>query len=181
MEGLEVLHGGTFTTIQDLGRKGYQQFGMPTAGAMDITSFRLANRLVENDDGQACLEITYIGLRLATIRNLTIAVTGGDLMPTVNGSPLPMWQTVYIPKDSEIAFTGVRNGIRSYLAVAGGIQVPEIMESNPCANLALEAEVSSRWKLFSKISVFAVCAMKMEKIRDPRKCREGCTQFKTVF
>jgi antagonist of KipI len=129
MEGLEVLHGGTFTTIQDLGRKGYQQFGMPTAGAMDITSFRLANRLVENDDGQACLEITYIGLRLATIRNLTIAVTGGDLMPTVNGSPLPMWQTVYIPKDSEIAFTGVRNGIRSYLAVAGGIQVPEIMES----------------------------------------------------
>jgi hypothetical protein len=59
--------------------------------------------------------------------------------------------------------------------------VPEIMESNPCANLALEAAVSSRWRLFSKVSVFAVCTVKMEKIRDPMKCRQKCTQFKSLF
>ncbi len=129
METLEILHGGTFTTIQDLGRKGYQRFGMPTAGAMDTTSLRMANRLVQNDEGQACLEITLIGLRLLVLRDIMIAITGGDLMPRVNGSPLPLWQTVSIPRDSEISFTGVRNGIRSYLAVAGGIQVPEIMGS----------------------------------------------------
>jgi biotin-dependent carboxylase-like uncharacterized protein len=129
MEALEILHGGTFTTIQDLGRKGYQRFGMPTAGAMDITSLRLANRLVQNEDGQACLEITFIGLRLLALRDVMIAVTGGDLMPKVNGSPLPLWQTVPLRKNSEISFTGVRNGIRSYLAIAGGIHVPEIMGS----------------------------------------------------
>lgn len=129
MEALEMLHGGTLTTIQDLGRKGYQQFGMPTAGAMDITSLRLANRLVQNEEGQACLEITFIGLRLLALRDVMIAITGGDLIPRVNGSPLPLWQTVSLRKNSEISFTGVRNGIRSYLAIAGGIQVPEVMGS----------------------------------------------------
>lgn len=129
MEALEILHGGTFTTIQDLGRRGYQRFGMPTAGAMDITSLRMANRLVDNGEGQACLEITFVKLQLLVLRDLVIAVTGGNLMPRMNGSPLPMWQTVSIPRDSEISFTGVQNGIRSYLAIAGGIQVPEIMGS----------------------------------------------------
>ena len=129
MEALEILHGGTFTTIQDLGRRGYQRFGMPTAGAMDITSLRLANRLVQNDEGQACLEITYIGLRLVALRDLVIAITGGDLTPKMDGSPLSMWETVSLRKKSEISFTAVRNGIRSYLAVAGGIQIAEIMGS----------------------------------------------------
>jgi antagonist of KipI len=129
MEALEILHGGTFTTIQDLGRQGYQQFGMPTAGALDITSLRLANRLVHNDEGQACLEITFIGLRLLALRDIVIAITGGNLMPQVDGSPLPMWQTVPVRRNSKISFTGVRDGIRSYLAVAGGIRVPEVMGS----------------------------------------------------
>jgi len=129
MEALEILHGGTFTTIQDLGRKGYQQFGMPAAGALDITSLRLANRLVHNNACQACLEITFIGLRILALRDILIAVTGGNLMPKVNESPLPMWQTVPVRRNSSISFTGVRDGIRSYLAVAGGIWVPEVMGS----------------------------------------------------
>jgi antagonist of KipI len=129
MEAIEILHGGTFTTIQDLGRKGYQQFGMSTAGAMDITSLRLANRLVQNEEGEACLEITFIGLHLLALQDLEIAITGGNLTPKVDGSPLPMWQTISIRRNSEVSFTAVRNGIRSYLAVAGGIQVPEIMGS----------------------------------------------------
>ena len=129
MEALEVIQAGSITTIQDLGRKGYQRFGMPTAGAMDISSLRLANLLVQNDEGQACLEITFIGLRLLAIRDLTIAITGGNLLPKVDGSLLPLWQTVSVRKNSEISFTGVRDGIRSYLAIAGGIQVPEIMGS----------------------------------------------------
>jgi biotin-dependent carboxylase-like uncharacterized protein len=129
MKALEILNGGIFTTIQDLGRKGYQRFGMPPAGAMDITSLRLANRLVQNEEGQACLEITFIGLRLLALRDIIIAITGGDLVPKVNGSPIPLWQTVPIRRNSEISFSGVRSGIRSYLAVAGGIQVPETMGS----------------------------------------------------
>ena len=102
---------------------------MPTAGAMDITSLRLANRLVQNDAAQACLEITFIGLRLLALRDLVIAITGGDLTPRVDGSPLPMWETVSVRENSEISFTAVRDGIRSYLAVAGGLQAAEIMGS----------------------------------------------------
>ena len=59
--------------------------------------------------------------------------------------------------------------------------VPEILEHNPCANLALEAEVTSRWRFFSKVSVFAVCTVKMEKILNPMRCGQGCTQFKSLF
>jgi len=129
VEGLEIVSAGALTTIQDLGRKGYQRFGMPTAGAMDITSLRLANRLIRNDEGEACLEITFTGLRLWALQDIVIALTGGNLMPKVDGYPLPMWQTVSIRKDSEITFTGVHDGIRSYLSVAGGIQVPHVMGS----------------------------------------------------
>jgi hypothetical protein len=64
--------------------------------------------------------------------------------------------------------------------LCGRCPVPEILERNPCANLALEAKVSSRWRLFSKVSVFAVCTAKMEKIGDPMRCRQGCTQFKSL-
>ena len=96
---------------------------------MDITSLRLANRLVGNDEGEACLEITFIGLRLLALQDIVIALTGGNLMPKVDGYPLPMWQTISIRRNSEVTFTGVQGGIRSYLAIAGGIQVREIMGS----------------------------------------------------
>ncbi len=144
MVALEIIQAGSFTTIQDLGRKGYQRFGMPPAGAMDISSLRLANRLVQNDEGQACLEITFIGLRLLAIRDLTIAITGGNLLPEVDGSLLPLWQTVSVQKDSEISFTGVRDGIRSYLAIAGGIQVPEMAHAVRWYSVPHESEIWER-------------------------------------
>jgi hypothetical protein len=55
--------------------------------------------------------------------------------------------------------------------------VADILERNPCANLALEAEVASQWGLFRRVKVFAVCTLKLQKIADPIDCRQGCSQF----
>jgi hypothetical protein len=65
--------------------------------------------------------------------------------------------------------------------LCGKCPVPEILETDPCASLALEAEVISRWRLFPRVSVFAVCTVKLEQIRDATGCREGCAQFETLL
>ncbi|NIN64942.1 MAG: hypothetical protein GTO63_09620 [Anaerolineae bacterium] len=59
--------------------------------------------------------------------------------------------------------------------------VPDILETNPCANLALEAEVASHWGLFRRVKVFAVCTVKLERIANPANCRRGCSQFEGLF
>lgn len=135
----EVLNGGPQTTVQDLGRPGYLHTGMPPSGAFDSFSLRVANLLVGNnpggrylvgrDPGEAGLEVLLFGCRLRATANHVIAVTGGDLTPTLNGTPLPMWQAVQIREGDVIAFQAPRSGVRAYLAVAGGIQVPEFLGS----------------------------------------------------
>jgi len=61
--------------------------------------------------------------------------------------------------------------------LCGKCPLPEILETNPCANLALEAEVTSRWGFLRRVNVFAVCTVKLETIADPTSCRQGCAQF----
>jgi KipI family sensor histidine kinase inhibitor len=126
---LEVVRAGTLTTVQDLGRIGYQAVGVPGSGAMDRFSLRIANILVGNPEGEAALEITLYGPRLKAVSDGVIAVTGGDLGAFVDGRPLPRWEAVPIKAGSEISFAGPRQGCRCYLGVAGGIVVPEIMGS----------------------------------------------------
>jgi antagonist of KipI len=79
VKAIEVLDGGMLTTVQDLGRFGYQRYGVPTSGALDLFSHRAANRLVGNPDDAAGLEMTLIGPRLRFVAPVTIAVTGADL------------------------------------------------------------------------------------------------------
>jgi biotin-dependent carboxylase-like uncharacterized protein len=136
---LEVLAGGPQTTVQDLGRPGYLHTGMPPSGAFDSSALRVANLLVGNnpggrylvgrDPGDAGLEILLMGCRLRAMADHVIAVTGGDLTPTRNGEPLPMWQTVLVREGDVIAFQAPRAGVRAYLAVAGGIDVPRFLGS----------------------------------------------------
>lgn len=136
---LEVIAGGPQTTVQDLGRPGYLHTGMPPSGAFDSFSLRVANLLVGNnpggrylvgrDPGDAGLEVLLMGCRLRATADQLIAVTGGDLTPTLNGASLPMWQTVTIRAGDEIAFQAPRAGVRAYLAVAGGIDVPAFLGS----------------------------------------------------
>ncbi|MFC4766198.1 biotin-dependent carboxyltransferase family protein [Effusibacillus consociatus] len=126
---IKVVKPGLQTTVQDLGRIGYYEIGMPPSGAMDKYSFTIANLLVGNEENSATLEITYMGPELEFQQDTRIAITGGEIPPKVNGQPVPMWETLVIKKGDVLSFDFVKQGARVYLAVAGGIDVPLIMGS----------------------------------------------------
>jgi len=125
----EVLEPGILTTVQDLGRYGFSQFGVPPSGALDTFSFRAGNLLVGNREGEACLETTLMGLKLMASKEVVISITGGDLSPTLNGEPLAMWKAHLLVEGDVIRFTGIRAGCRAYVAASGGFAVPKIMGS----------------------------------------------------
>ncbi len=126
---LEIVSPGLLTTVQDLGRFGYQRYGIPVCGALDSVSLRIANILVGNRDHLAGLEITAIGPTIRFVANTTIAVVGADLEPTLDGVPMPAWESVNAPAGSVLSFGAPRDGLRAYLGVAGGIDVPLLMNS----------------------------------------------------
>ena len=125
----EILQPGMLTTVQDLGRLGYQRLGVPAAGAMDQFAIKMGNRLLSNNDNDAALEATFMGPSIKAISDTIIAITGGDLSPTLNGKILPMWESISLKEGDTISFEGPRAGIRTYICIAGGIDVPLIMES----------------------------------------------------
>ena len=126
---LEVIEGGIFTTVQDLGRYGYQRYGVPVSGALDQFALRVANLLVGNAEGDAGLEMTLIGPRIRFLADTMIAVTGGDLGPLVDNQPVLCWRSIAVPRGGVLSFSGPRDGIRAYLAVAGGVDVPPVLGS----------------------------------------------------
>ena len=128
-ETLRIVEPGLLTTVQDLGRYGYQRFGVPVSGAMDDFALRAANLMVGNQEEAAALELTVLGPTILFESDTSIAITGGDLSPALNGEPVPLWQTVNVPADGRLSFGGARDGLRSWLAVAGGIDVPVVMRS----------------------------------------------------
>ena len=129
MDTIEVLDGGFFTTVQDLGRYGYQRYGVPVAGALDQFALRVGNILVGNQEGDAGLEITLVGPRLRFLADTVIAITGASLDPRLDDGPVAMWQAIVIPQGGTLSFGGVQDGMRAYLTVAGGIDVPQVLGS----------------------------------------------------
>ncbi|WP_338751155.1 biotin-dependent carboxyltransferase family protein [Janibacter alittae] len=126
---VRVVSGGLSTTVQDLGRTGRYAIGMPPSGAMDQFSFRVANLLVGNPEGAAALEATYIGPALEFTDDRVVAVTGGDAAVTLNGEPIPMWSSTTVRSGDVLAFGMITSGARPYIAVSGGIAVPEYLGS----------------------------------------------------
>lgn len=129
MPSLLIHSAGLFTTVQDAGRYGYQRYGMPVAGAMDPFSLRLANMLVGNEPGAACLEATIVGPEIEFTDTTTVAVTGADMGLCINGRSAAMNTTLTLRKGDMLSFTGLVSGCRSYISFAGGIDVPEVMGS----------------------------------------------------
>lgn len=127
---LEVLEGGMLTTVQDLGRYGYERYGVPVAGAMDQFALRAANVLVGNPPNAAALEITITGPVLRATDKCLIAVTGADLSLRVDGREIPAWMVTFVRKGWVIEFGGRRAGCRAYLAVAGAIGLTPVMGSH---------------------------------------------------
>jgi len=123
---IDVLHGGTLTTVQDFpGRAGYWHVGVPPSGPFDNVSFRIANRLVGNDSSMAGLEITVMGPSLQFSCSTQIAVTGAPVSVLLDGAALSLWQTIDVKAGQTLTFERIANtGARAYLAIRGGIQCP---------------------------------------------------------
>lgn len=124
MSSIDVINGGILTTIQDSGRYGYQELGIPTSGVMDDYNYRLANILVGNKLDEAVFEMTFFGPTLKFNENLIIAITGSNMNPKINGELAPMYETIKVKKGDTLQFGKVNEGIRSYLAFGGSIDVP---------------------------------------------------------
>ena len=129
MQAFEVITPGGFTTVQDKGRFGFQQMGVPVCGILDTFAADMANYLAGNDDDAAVLEITVTGPSLRFLAALEIAVTGAEMDMTLNGKPVMQWQSMRVAPDDVLSLSQVRSGCRAYLAVSGGIDVPLVMGS----------------------------------------------------
>src|SRR5581483_3872535 len=118
-----VLRAGMATTIQDTGRTGWRASGVPLSGGADPFALRLANLLVGNVEDCAVLEITLIGPELRILHDTVIAVGGAEF------DGLPRWQPIAVSAGTILKMGRARAGVRGYLAVAGGIDVPPVLGS----------------------------------------------------
>jgi len=124
-----VLKPGLLTTIQDTGRWGHQDRGVPVAGPMDAYAYRLANALVGNSPGAAALELTLLGPELRFEQPASMAVTGADLGASIDGAALTINAAHACGAGSTLRFGERRDGARAYIAVGGGIDVPPLLGS----------------------------------------------------
>ncbi|MGQ4436001.1 5-oxoprolinase/urea amidolyase family protein [Streptomyces sp. SAS_260] len=128
---IEIVSGGTLTTVQDWpGRTGYWQVGVPPCGPMDDLSFRLGNRALGNEEGSPGLECTLQGPTLRFTHTTTVCVTGAPAQVTVDGTPIPQWEPVTVPAGSVLEIgTPAEHGLRTYVLIAGGLDVPAFLGS----------------------------------------------------
>ena len=129
MDAFEMLAPGGFTTVQDKGRFGFQQMGVPVCGVLDTFAGDMANLLVGNDPGRAVLEITVMGPSLKFLAPMDVAVTGAKMDMTLNSRPVDQWRSIRVKPEDILTISQVQAGCRAYLAVTGGIKVPLVMGS----------------------------------------------------
>ena len=127
--GIQIINGGFLTTIQDMGRYGYQETGMSVSGVMDTRAASLANILVGNDTNEAVIEITMMGPTMKFTEDEIIAVTGGDLGAKIDGKPVERYRAVLVKAGQTLSFMGMYGGSRAYIAFAGGLNIPVVMGS----------------------------------------------------
>jgi len=119
---VQVIKKGLETSVQDYpGRIGTLNLGFPPSGPMDSWSFRLANVLVENEPGTAALECQFLGPTLKFNSDRIIAITGANMSPKINGTPVPLWESLEVKKDQVLEMSFATVGARSYIAFSGGI------------------------------------------------------------
>ncbi len=126
---IEIIEEGLHTTIQDQGRLGFQSYGFPVSGPMDEFAARMANILVGNDTVEAVIEMSFIGPTIKFHQNAIIAITGGNMSANLNEQPVPLVQPIQVKKDDILQFRTVKTGGFGYMAIKGGIHLPEILGS----------------------------------------------------
>ncbi|MDP4603506.1 MAG: biotin-dependent carboxyltransferase family protein [Solirubrobacteraceae bacterium] len=126
---IEVVKPGALTTVQDLGRPGFAHLGIPRSGAADRSSLKLANRLVGNAEGAAALECTLIGPSLRFSDEALIAITGAEVSARLDGDEVALNSAVGVAAGALLELATTRAGLRSYIAVRGGIEAEPMMGS----------------------------------------------------
>ena len=124
-----VIVPGALSTVQDLGRFGYQKSGMSCSGVMDQKAYESANQLVNNQKNEAVIEHTVFGGSYRFQSDTVIALTGADMKPAIDGKACPMYRPVFVPSGGILSLGAAVNGCRTYLAAAGGILVPPVLGS----------------------------------------------------
>ncbi|KJG55262.1 hypothetical protein UA38_20740 [Photobacterium kishitanii] len=129
MPSLIVINPGILSLIQDLGRYGVAQQGVTQGGAMDLHAFCWANYLLSNDSNAAQLELT-VGLAcFEALDDCQCALTGADMAATIDGQPISPWQAFSLNKGQRLQFGAAKHGLRAYLAIRGGFDVPKVLGS----------------------------------------------------
>lgn len=129
MSNIEFITSGMLTTIQDKGRANLQHLGIPASGAMDPVSMDLANLLVGNVNDEAILECTYSGPKIKFHTNTLIAITGATVLSKLNGYDVENYITIEVQEGDILDLSVFDSGMRAYIAFAGGISVPKILDS----------------------------------------------------
>lgn len=130
---LRILTAGPLSLLQDLGRFGHQSIGVSTGGPMDEHAFLWGNRLLGNDRNAAQIEIAMGQFSCEFYAETTIALTGANMAATLNGRPIEFWQSYPVRQGDKLALRGARAGMRAYLAVKAGFNVPTPL--NSCATV----------------------------------------------
>lgn len=126
---IEIINPGPLTTVQDIGRIGYLSYGIGKTGVMDQDAYKTANMLVENKNNEAVLEATLLGPSILFHETTIFAITGADMNPMLDNQPVSMYETLKAQKGQTLTLQFAQNGCRTYIAFAGGIDVPVVMGS----------------------------------------------------
>lgn len=126
---ITILKPGFMSSVQDLGRWGFQQYGVPVGGAMDVVSASIANRICGNEDGEALLECTLHGTEILFNKTTLFAIAGGGASATVNGQPISFYKLIKVVAGSTLKLHPDPFGCRSYIAFAGGLKIETALGS----------------------------------------------------
>ncbi len=126
---LIIQKAGLFTTVQDQGRFGYEAYAVPVSGVMDKKAARRANLLLGNDENQAVIEMTLIGPEIMFTAKAQFCITGGNLSPKLNNTPIQNEKVIHASAHDVLSFGAAIEGCRAYLAIAGELLVPQVMAS----------------------------------------------------
>jgi antagonist of KipI len=126
---LRVANPGALTLVQDSGRLGFQRYGVSVSGAVDAEALFIGNLLAGNAADAAALEVTFGGAEFVFESDTIAAIAGADLNASLDGTPLPVWESFLTPAGSVLRFAAPVSGLRAYLACAGGIATPPVLGS----------------------------------------------------
>ena len=127
--GITIIKPGMLSTIQDSGRYGHQNVGVPVSGAMDNLALRLGNLVLMNHENEAALECTMIGPTIRFEQRQLICITGADLSPTINANSVSLWKPLLVERGDTLSFGKPLNGVRCYICFYGGLRIPKVLGS----------------------------------------------------